>query len=46
MDFMVQLFSNLIDHPEWSMTQACTDSYKRTLKKWHGWVAISTFRVL
>uniref|UniRef100_A0A803LA61 Glycolipid transfer protein domain-containing protein n=1 Tax=Chenopodium quinoa TaxID=63459 RepID=A0A803LA61_CHEQI len=46
MDFMVQFFRNLLEHPEWSMTQACTDSYKRTLKKWHGWMAISTFKVL
>ncbi|XP_021855048.1 glycolipid transfer protein 1-like [Spinacia oleracea] len=46
MDFMIQLFHNLLEHPEWSMTQACTDSYKRTLKKWHGWMAISTFKVL
>ncbi|KMT05862.1 hypothetical protein BVRB_7g165240 [Beta vulgaris subsp. vulgaris] len=46
MDFMVHLFHNLLEHPEWSMTQACTDSYKRTLKKWHGWVAMSTFKVL
>lgn len=43
---MVTLFHNLLEHPEWSMTQACTDSYKRTLKKWHGWMAISTFKVL
>ncbi|KAK9733764.1 hypothetical protein RND81_04G090700 [Saponaria officinalis] len=46
MDFMIQLLSNLLEHPEWTMTQACTDSYKKTLKKWHGWMAVSTFKVL
>ncbi|XP_074267576.1 glycolipid transfer protein 1-like [Silene latifolia] len=46
MDFMVHFFSNLLEHPEWSMSQACKDSYKKTLKKWHGWIAISTFKVL
>ncbi|GAB4830069.1 hypothetical protein Ancab_019709 [Ancistrocladus abbreviatus] len=46
MDFVVQLFLNLFEHPAWSMSQACTDSYKKTLKKWHGWLAISTFTVI
>ncbi|KAI3867850.1 hypothetical protein MKW92_039025 [Papaver armeniacum] len=43
MDFLVELFRNLIDHPDWTMSQACTDSYTKTLKKWHGWLASSSF---
>ncbi|GMH20472.1 hypothetical protein Nepgr_022313 [Nepenthes gracilis] len=46
MDFVVQLFRNLLEHPDWSMPKACTDSYKTTLKKWHGWLGISTFNVI
>ncbi|KAJ8449159.1 hypothetical protein Cgig2_027161 [Carnegiea gigantea] len=46
MDFLVQLFCSLLENPEWSMTQACTDSYKKTLKKWHGWMATSTSKVV
>ncbi|XP_058211351.1 glycolipid transfer protein 1 isoform X3 [Rhododendron vialii] len=45
MDFLVELFRNLHDHLDWSMTQACTDSYAKTLKKWHGWLASSSFTV-
>lgn len=45
MDFLVELFRNLVDHPDWSMSQACTDSYSKTLKKWHGWLASSSFTV-
>ncbi|CAL0316709.1 unnamed protein product [Lupinus luteus] len=45
MDFLVALFRNLIDHEDWSMSQACTDSYTKTLKKWHGWLASSSFTV-
>ncbi|XP_057957316.1 glycolipid transfer protein 1 [Malania oleifera] len=45
MDFLVQLFRNLIDHPDWTMSQACTDAYGKTLKKWHGWIASSSFTV-
>ncbi|XP_074282277.1 glycolipid transfer protein 1-like [Silene latifolia] len=43
MDFLVELFRNLLEHPDWSMSQACTDSYSKTLKKWHGWLASSSF---
>ncbi|KAK7344037.1 hypothetical protein VNO77_13252 [Canavalia gladiata] len=45
MDFLVALFQNLIEHEDWSMSQACTDSYNKTLKKWHGWLASSSFSV-
>ncbi|CAK8572100.1 unnamed protein product [Lathyrus sativus] len=45
MDFLVALFRNLIEHTDWSMSQACTDSYNKTLKKWHGWLASSSFSV-
>ncbi|EEF32539.1 glycolipid transfer protein 1 isoform X2 [Ricinus communis] len=45
MDFLVQLFSNLLSHPNWSMTQVCSDSYNKTLKKWHNWLASSSFSV-
>ncbi|KMZ63230.1 putative Glycolipid transfer protein [Zostera marina] len=43
MDFLVELFRNLLDHGDWTMTQACTDSYGKTLKKFHGWLASSSF---
>ncbi|OVA09011.1 Glycolipid transfer protein domain [Macleaya cordata] len=43
MDFLVELFRNLLEHPDWTMSQACTDSYTKTLKKWHGWLASSSF---
>ncbi|CAK9149990.1 unnamed protein product [Ilex paraguariensis] len=45
MDFLVGLFRNLLEHSEWTMSQACTDSYTKTLKKWHGWLASSSFTV-
>ncbi|KAL3828067.1 hypothetical protein ACJIZ3_016869 [Penstemon smallii] len=45
MDFLVELFRNLLEHQEWAMSQACTDSYAKTLKKWHGWLASSSFTV-
>ncbi|XP_054805279.1 glycolipid transfer protein 1 [Prosopis cineraria] len=45
MDFLAALFRNLIEHTDWSMSQACTDSYNKTLKKWHGWLASSSFTV-
>jgi hypothetical protein len=45
MDFLVELFRNLLEHPDWNMTQACTDSYTKTLKKFHGWLASSSFTV-
>ncbi|KAJ0974031.1 hypothetical protein J5N97_015996 [Dioscorea zingiberensis] len=43
MDFLVELFRNLLEHQDWAMSQACTDSYSKTLKKWHGWLASSSF---
>ncbi|KAJ0092680.1 hypothetical protein Patl1_25629 [Pistacia atlantica] len=45
MDFLVELFRNLLAHPDWTMSQACTDSYTKTLKKWHGWLASASFTV-
>ncbi|KAL7177631.1 hypothetical protein ACSBR2_030901 [Camellia fascicularis] len=45
MDFLVELFRNLHDHEDWTMAQACTDSYGKTLKKWHGWLASSSFTI-
>ncbi|XAR48950.1 hypothetical protein NMG60_11031945 [Bertholletia excelsa] len=45
MDFLVELFRNLHEHEDWSMAQTCTDSYCKTLKKWHGWLASSSFTV-
>lgn len=46
MDFLVALFQNLIEHEDWPMSQACADSYSKTLKKWHGWLASSSFTVM
>ncbi|KAM7277817.1 hypothetical protein ACFE04_004951 [Oxalis oulophora] len=43
MDFLVELFRDLLAHPDWTMSQCCTDSYSKTLKKWHGWLASSSF---
>ncbi|KAL5998735.1 Glycolipid transfer protein 1 [Asimina triloba] len=43
MDFLVELFRNLLEHPEWTMSEVCTDSYSKTLKKFHGWIASSSF---
>ncbi|CAN4101260.1 unnamed protein product [Withania somnifera] len=45
MDFLVELFRNLLEHGDWGMSQACSDSYSKTLKKWHGWLASSSFTV-
>ncbi|XP_023539137.1 glycolipid transfer protein 1-like [Cucurbita pepo subsp. pepo] len=45
LDFLVQLFRNLLEHQDWTMTRACTEAYGRTLKKWHGWLASSSFTV-
>ncbi|ERN18814.1 hypothetical protein AMTR_s00067p00099770 [Amborella trichopoda] len=45
MDFLVELFRNLLEHPGWTMSQACSDAYTKTLKKWHGWLASSSFTV-
>lgn len=45
MDFLVELFRNLLEHADWTMSQACSDSYSKTLKKWHGWLASSSFTV-
>ena len=45
MDFLVELFRNLLEHPDWTMSQASTDSYTKTLKKFHGWLASSSFTV-
>ena len=46
MDFLVELFRNLLQHPDWTMSQVCTDSYGKTLKQWHGWLASSSFTVI
>ncbi|KAH7520542.1 glycolipid transfer protein 1 [Ziziphus jujuba] len=45
MDFLVELFRNLLEHSDWKMSQACTEAYGKTLKKWHGWLASSSFSV-
>ncbi|KAK6265631.1 hypothetical protein QUC31_016468 [Theobroma cacao] len=45
MDYLVELFRNLLAHPDWTMAEACTDSYGKTLKKFHGWIASSSFTV-
>ena len=46
MEFLVELFHNLLQHPDWTMSQVCTDSYGKTLKQWHGWLASSSFSVM
>ncbi|KAK2400077.1 glycolipid transfer protein [Trifolium repens] len=46
MDFLVALFQNLIEHDDCPMSQVCTDAYNKTLKKWHGWLASSSFTVV
>lgn len=43
MDFLTELFRDLLEHPDWAMSQCCSDSYGKTLKKWHGWLASSSF---
>ncbi|XP_021993543.1 glycolipid transfer protein 1 [Helianthus annuus] len=45
MDFIVELFRNLMEHKDWAMSQVCTEAYTKTLKKFHGWLASSTFTV-
>ncbi|KAF8692629.1 hypothetical protein HU200_039447 [Digitaria exilis] len=45
MDFLVALFHNLVQHRDWQMSQVCSDAYSKTLKKWHGWLASSSFSV-
>lgn len=45
MDFLVELFRNLLHHQDWPMSQACSDAYAKTLKQWHGWLASSSFSV-
>ncbi|WOH16177.1 hypothetical protein DCAR_0935726 [Daucus carota subsp. sativus] len=45
MDFLVELFNNFSQHQDWGMQQCCNDSYSKTLKKWHGWLASSSFTV-
>ncbi|KAL3685360.1 hypothetical protein R1sor_003382 [Riccia sorocarpa] len=45
MDFLVELFRNLLANQNWTMHQACTEAYAATLKKWHGWVASAAFTV-
>ncbi|WOL16742.1 glycolipid transfer protein 1 [Canna indica] len=45
MDFLVELFRNLLEHPDWKMSEVCTDAYTKTLKKFHGWLASSSFSV-
>lgn len=45
MDFLVELFRNLLVHPDWTMTQAANAAYAETLKRWHGWIATAAFTV-
>ncbi|KAJ9543225.1 hypothetical protein OSB04_022932 [Centaurea solstitialis] len=45
MDFIVELFRNLMEHADWTMSQVCSEAYTKTLKKYHGWLASSTFTV-
>ncbi|KAI3682641.1 hypothetical protein L1987_82760 [Smallanthus sonchifolius] len=45
MDFILELFRNLMEHEDWAMSQVCTEAYTKTLKKYHGWLASSTFTV-
>jgi hypothetical protein len=45
MDFLVELFRNILVHPDWTMTQAANEAYALTLKKWHGWIASAAFTV-
>ena len=45
MDFIVELFRNLMEHEDWAMSQVCSEAYTKTLKKYHGWLASSTFSV-
>ncbi|KAL8215033.1 hypothetical protein R6Q57_004482 [Mikania cordata] len=45
MDYIVELYRNLMEHEDWDMSQVCTEAYSKTLKKYHGWLASSTFTV-
>ncbi|KAL5561940.1 hypothetical protein UlMin_031687 [Ulmus minor] len=45
MDYLVELFRSLQEHRDWKMSEACNDSYNKTLKKWHGWLISSSFSV-
>ncbi|XP_076933899.1 glycolipid transfer protein 1-like [Bidens hawaiensis] len=45
MDFILELFRNLMEHEDWAMSQVCSEAYTKTLKKFHGWLASSTFTV-
>lgn len=45
MDFILELFRNLMEHKDWAMSQVCTEAYTKTLKQYHGWLASSTFTV-
>ncbi|KAF5822056.1 putative glycolipid transfer protein [Helianthus annuus] len=45
MDFILELFRNLMEHEDWAMSKVCTEAYTKTLKKYHGWLASSTFTV-
>lgn len=45
MDFLVELFRNLLLNPDWTMQQASNEAYGVTLKKWHGWMAGAAFAV-
>ncbi|GFP83605.1 hypothetical protein PHJA_000503900 [Phtheirospermum japonicum] len=36
MDFLFELFHNLAEHQDCSMSQVYNDAYGKTLKKWHG----------
>ncbi|CAI0434530.1 unnamed protein product [Linum tenue] len=46
MDFLIAVFQNMLDHPEWGMSQVCSSAYSKTLKKWHNWLASSSFMVV
>ncbi|CAN1763108.1 Glycolipid transfer protein 1 [Linum perenne] len=45
LDFLVAVFQNMLDHPDWGMSQVCSAAYSRTLKKWHNWLSSSSFTV-
>jgi hypothetical protein len=45
MDFLVELFRNLNEHADWSMSQCATAAYTSTLKRYHGWIASAAFTV-
>ncbi|CAN0885907.1 Glycolipid transfer protein 1 [Linum grandiflorum] len=46
LDFLVAVFQNMLDHPDWGMPQVCSAAYSRTLKKWHNWLSSSSFTVV